>query len=103
MTAYLKWQGMTDAELSLYHGAEAVSGLAAIVIVPRLLNRSGPVLYCAALSEYGRAYPGLLNTALVMLARSWQYCGSFTYQGSPNLQSLWMQACSLCIIAVTMQ
>ncbi len=36
MTAYLKWQGMTDAELSLYHGAEAVSGLAAIDIVPRV-------------------------------------------------------------------
>ncbi len=46
---------MTEAELSLYREAGAVSGLAAIVIVPRLLNRSGSVLYCAALSEYGSA------------------------------------------------
>ena len=36
MTAYLKWQGLTEAELSLYHGAGAVSGLAAIDIVPRV-------------------------------------------------------------------
>ena len=36
MTAYLKWQGLTEAERSLYHGAGAVSGLAAIDIVPRV-------------------------------------------------------------------
>ena len=36
MTAYLKWQGLTEAELSLYRGAGAVSGLAAIDIVPRV-------------------------------------------------------------------
>ncbi|KAL3161599.1 hypothetical protein ABBQ32_010458 [Trebouxia sp. C0010 RCD-2024] len=41
MTAYLKWQGITEAKLSLYRGAGAVSGLAATVIFPRLLNRSG--------------------------------------------------------------
>ncbi len=32
MTAYLNWQGLTEAELSLYLGAGAVSGLAAIDI-----------------------------------------------------------------------
>ena len=36
MTAYLKWQNLTEAELSLYRGAGAVSGLAAIDIVPRV-------------------------------------------------------------------
>ena len=36
MTAYLKWQGLTEAKLSLYRGAGAVSGLAAIDIVPRV-------------------------------------------------------------------
>ena len=45
---------MTEAELSLYREAGAVSGLEAIVIVPHLFNRSD-VLYCGALSEYGSA------------------------------------------------
>ena len=36
MTAYLKWQGLTEAERSLYREAGAVSGLAAIDIVPRV-------------------------------------------------------------------
>ena len=36
MTAYLKWQGLTEAKFSLYRGAGAVSGLAAIDIVPHV-------------------------------------------------------------------
>ncbi|KAL3139042.1 hypothetical protein ABBQ32_005843 [Trebouxia sp. C0010 RCD-2024] len=34
MTAYLKWQGMTEAVLSVYRGAGAVSGLLATVAFP---------------------------------------------------------------------
>jgi iron-regulated transporter 1 len=49
MTAYLKWQGMTEAELSLYRGAGAISGLLSTVIFPSLLNKTGAVLLCAAL------------------------------------------------------
>jgi len=49
MTAYLKWQGMTEAELSLYRGAGAISGLLSTVIFPSLLSKTGAVLHCAAL------------------------------------------------------
>ena len=41
MTAYLKWQGMTEAELSLYRGAGAISGLLATVVFPMLHTRLG--------------------------------------------------------------
>ncbi|KAL0018471.1 hypothetical protein WJX77_004008 [Trebouxia sp. C0004] len=41
MTAYLKWQGMSEAELSLYRGAGAVSGLLSTVVFPTIHKRSG--------------------------------------------------------------
>ena len=41
MTAYLKWQGMSEAELSLYRGAGAVSGLLATIVFPMLNRRLG--------------------------------------------------------------
>ena len=59
MTAYLKWEGMTEAKLSLYREARAVSGLAAIVIVSRLLNRSGRYWVLAALLEARRPMRGI--------------------------------------------
>lgn len=45
---------MTEAKLSLYREARAVSGLAAIGIVSRLLNRSGRYKVLAALLEARR-------------------------------------------------
>ena len=44
MTAYLKWQGMTEAVLSLYRGAGAVSGLLATVTFPPIHKVAGKVL-----------------------------------------------------------
>lgn len=41
MTAYLKWQGMSEAELSLWRGAGAVSGLLSTVAFPMLHKRLG--------------------------------------------------------------
>ena len=41
MTAYLKWQGMTEAVLSLYRGAGAVSGLLGTVVFPPIHKVSG--------------------------------------------------------------
>lgn len=41
MTAYLKWQGMSEAELSLYRGVGAISGLLATVVFPALHKRLG--------------------------------------------------------------
>lgn len=41
MTAYLKWQGMTEAELSLYRGAGAVSGLLSTLVFPSLHHAAG--------------------------------------------------------------
>lgn len=41
MTAYLKWVGMTEAELSLYRGAGAVSGLLATAVFPFLHRPAG--------------------------------------------------------------
>lgn len=43
MTAYLKWQGMTEAVLSLYRGAGAVSGLLATVAFPPIHKVAGNV------------------------------------------------------------
>lgn len=41
MTAYLKWQGMTEAELSLYRGAGAISGLLSTLVFPPVHNKAG--------------------------------------------------------------
>lgn len=41
MTAYLKWQGMTEAELSLYRGAGAISGLLSTTVFPTIHNKTG--------------------------------------------------------------
>lgn len=41
MTAYLKWQGMTEAVLSVYRGAGAVSGLLATVAFPTFHRVAG--------------------------------------------------------------
>lgn len=41
MTAYLKWQGMTEAELSLYRGAGALSGLLSTTVFPTIHNKTG--------------------------------------------------------------
>ncbi len=52
MTAYLKWQGMSEAELSLYRGAGAVSGLLSTVVFPTIHKRTGASAvpcYCPAL------------------------------------------------------
>ncbi len=49
MTAYLKWQGMTEAKLSLYRGAGAISGLLSTVVFPPIHNKAGnhcSVLQC---------------------------------------------------------
>ena len=43
MTAYLKWQGMTEAVLSLYRGAGAVSGLLATVAFPPIHKVAGNI------------------------------------------------------------
>jgi len=99
MTAYLKWQGMTEAELSLYRGAGAISGLMSTVIFPSLLSKTGAVLYCAALE-------------LIFLSKSWlvfysscsvSKCHGSTcvvFHLSADLQCLWMQAWSVWITAV---
>lgn len=44
MTAYLKWQGMTEAALSVYRGAGAVSGLLATVAFPPVHRVAGDCL-----------------------------------------------------------
>ncbi|KAK9815567.1 hypothetical protein WJX72_006024 [[Myrmecia] bisecta] len=41
MTAYLKWGSMTEAELSLWRGAGALSGIAATFTFPLLRSRAG--------------------------------------------------------------
>lgn len=41
MTAYLKWQGMSEAVLSLYRGAGAISGLLATVAFPPIHKIAG--------------------------------------------------------------
>ena len=41
MTAYLKWQGMSEAVLSVYRGAGAVSGLLATVAFPPIHRVAG--------------------------------------------------------------
>ena len=41
MTAYLKWQGMTEAVLSLYRGAGAVSGLLSTAVFPPVHRHAG--------------------------------------------------------------
>lgn len=41
MTAFLNWKGMSEAELSIYRGLGAVSGLAATLAFPVLQNRIG--------------------------------------------------------------
>lgn len=41
MTAYLRWQGMTEAESSLYRGFGAMSGLIATFVFPVLHNTAG--------------------------------------------------------------
>lgn len=48
MTAYLKWQGMSEAELSLYRGAGAISGLLATVVFPMLHSRLGKCAFTVA-------------------------------------------------------
>ena len=45
MTAYLKWQGMTEAVLSLYRGAGAVSGLLATVAFPPIHKVAGNICW----------------------------------------------------------
>jgi len=52
MTAYLKWQGMSEAELSLYRGAGAVSGLLSTVVFPTIHKQTGAsavLRYCPTL------------------------------------------------------
>lgn len=62
--------GVTEADLSLYRGAGAISGLMSTVIFPSLISKTGALLYCDALllSLYFCARAGLLFTALVLLA-----------------------------------
>ena len=68
MTAYLYWSGMGEAELSIYRGAGALSGIAATIAYPPLQRRWGLVkagtaavwLQCACL--VGAAAPVLVAT-----------------------------------------
>lgn len=46
MTAYLKWQGMSEAVLSLYRGAGAVSGLLSTVVFPPFHRSTGDSDHC---------------------------------------------------------
>lgn len=41
MTAYLRWLGVAEAELSLWRGAGAVAGVAATFAYPRLHRAAG--------------------------------------------------------------
>ena len=61
MTAYLKWQGMSEAELSLYRGAGAVSGLLSTVVFPTIHKRTGT----SAVLCY---YPALLGCNATVVA-----------------------------------
>ena len=45
MTAYLKWQGMSEAVLSLYRGAGAVSGLLSTVVFPTIHRSTGNYIF----------------------------------------------------------
>ncbi|GFR50401.1 hypothetical protein Agub_g12618, partial [Astrephomene gubernaculifera] len=46
MTSYLKWSGMSEAEVSGYRGVGALTGLAATAIFPPLSKRAG-LAFCA--------------------------------------------------------
>ncbi len=48
MTSYLKWSGLTEAEVSLYRGIGAVTGLLATFIYPSLRRGIG-LLRCGLL------------------------------------------------------
>ena len=41
MTAYLRWLGVAEAELSLWRGAGALAGIAATFAYPRLHRAAG--------------------------------------------------------------
>ena len=72
MTAYLKWQGMTEAELSLYRGAGAVSGLLSTVVFPTIHKRTGASAepcYC----------PALLNRNAMVVAWTARCCNSIQH------------------------
>ena len=65
MTAYLKWQGMSEAELSLYRGAGAISGLLATVVFPALHKRLGELSLNALFLVYVTAMGVQGNTKFV--------------------------------------
>lgn len=46
MTAYLKWKGKSEAELSVYRGLGALAGVAATVVFPFLHQNLGGIHFC---------------------------------------------------------
>ena len=52
MTAYLNAEGMTEAELSVYRGAGAVSGVAATFAFPCLQKRAGEDVHLSSKQGY---------------------------------------------------
>ena len=41
MTSYLKWAGLTQAEVASYRGIGALTGLAATVVFPKMVSSIG--------------------------------------------------------------
>ncbi|KAG2495007.1 hypothetical protein HYH03_006940 [Edaphochlamys debaryana] len=70
MTSYLKWSGLTEAEVSVYRGAGALTGLAATVLFPLLQRTVG--LRAAAVvgitEQLACLAAGVLPVALAALA-----------------------------------
>ena len=52
MTAFLRWCGMSEAELSLYRGLGALAGLAATALFPPLRARIGRCAGYACTTEW---------------------------------------------------
>ena len=45
MTSYLKWCGLTEAEVSIYRGIGAITGLLATFVYPTLRKQMGEQLH----------------------------------------------------------
>jgi Ferroportin1 (FPN1) len=104
MTAYLKWRGMSEAELSIYRGLGAIAGLSATVAFPSLRRKAGAILLHCYLSNVEAG--SLSSKELCWMPRNrvtvvrWEHYTNWFLLPLPfsalQCRGLWQQACIKC-------